>query len=85
MTLFALHEIVIPRTIHGLVLSETTMGFLRKLDKVIRAAIRSWVHLPRDTPLGFFHSRAVYGGLGVPSLSARIPCLHRDRFCLVAD
>lgn len=83
--LFALREIVIPGMIHGLVLSETTMGFLRKLDKVIRVAIRAWVHLPDDTPLGFFHARAIDGGLGVPSLSARIPRLRRDRFCWDAD
>jgi Reverse transcriptase (RNA-dependent DNA polymerase) len=77
--MFGLREVVIPGMIHSLVLSEATKGLLRRLDTQIREAVRSWLHLPRDTPLGFLHARAVDGGLGVPSLTARIPRLRSER------
>ncbi|KAG0434871.1 hypothetical protein HPB47_018814 [Ixodes persulcatus] len=38
-----------------------------------RAAIRKWLALPHDTPVGYFHAAVSEGGLGVTSLGTAIP------------
>nr|ACJ46647.1 reverse transcriptase [Triops cancriformis] len=66
--LYALRIYLIPRLIHGLTLSKTNLGELKTLDKLIRKYIRAWLHLPDDTPMGYFYTPLKAGGLGLPSL-----------------
>lgn len=70
---------LIPRFFHSLVLGRVTMGFLRKLDLQVRATIRTWLHLPKDVPIGYFHAPVRQGGLGFPSLVRLIPILRYRR------
>jgi len=46
---------LMPKMYHGLVLATQTAKGLETLDRTVRASIRKWLRLPKDTPLGFFH------------------------------
>lgn len=52
---------------------------LRAMDRTIRAAVRSWLRLPKDTPLGFLHAPIRSGGLNIPSLLTSVPLMQRKR------
>jgi hypothetical protein len=70
---------LIPRFYHQLVLSGCTMRTLRALDKQVRLAIRKWLLLPKDVPIGYFHTNCKDGGLGIPAFSTAIPDMMRRR------
>jgi hypothetical protein len=55
-------------------------GILRRLDIRVRNAIRTWLPLPHDVPVGYFHAPTNAGGLGIPQLSRFIPLLRLKRF-----
>ncbi|CAG0890452.1 unnamed protein product [Darwinula stevensoni] len=42
-----------------------TKNTINTLDKTIRQSIRSWLKLPKDTPITFIHARAADGGLEI--------------------
>uniref|UniRef100_A0A6B0VGQ0 Putative reverse transcriptase n=1 Tax=Ixodes ricinus TaxID=34613 RepID=A0A6B0VGQ0_IXORI len=71
--LFILRGFLLPRLHHRLVLGLWGVGTLSKLDKLTRAAIRKWLALPHNTPVGYFHAPVSEGGLGVTSLRTAIP------------
>lgn len=73
--LHLLRTFLIPRLYHGLVLGRVTVSTLRKLDFSIRHSVRSWLHLPADVPIGYFHAPIKAGGIGVPQLLRFIPLL----------
>jgi len=54
---------LLPRLYHGLVLAAQTAKGLETLDRIVRASVRKWLRLPKDTPLAFFHAKARDGGL----------------------
>lgn len=60
-------------------LSDKRIGFLKGCDVVIRGAVRSWLHLPEDTPVCFFHAHQGDGGLGIMLLKDVVPLLQRKR------
>ncbi|KAL1116362.1 hypothetical protein AAG570_004837 [Ranatra chinensis] len=70
---------IIPSLSFGLVFGRVTLGRLRQMDRLIRAAVRRWLRLPHDVPLGFFHAAIRHGGLGIPSLSSSVPALRLKR------
>lgn len=74
-----LRHSVVPAMYHSLVLGGYTLGGLRALDVTIRKAMRKWLHLPMDTPLGYFYSETGQGGLGVSELGTTVPMLARQR------
>lgn len=74
-----LRTFLIPKHLHTLVLGLIHKRTLKTLDRKIRHSIRSWLRLPSDTPLGFFHASIPSGGLGIPSLESWIPLLRRSR------
>ena len=41
----------------------------------VRAAVRSWLKLPHDTPKAYFHASILDGGLGIVCLELQIPLL----------
>jgi hypothetical protein len=53
---------------------------MRRLDIRVRNAIRTWLRLPHDVPVGYFHAPTNAGGLGISQLSDFIPLLHLKRF-----
>lgn len=56
---------LLPKCHHQLALSPSPAKYLRWLDRTVRAALRSWLKLPKNTPVPFFHAPVVEGGLGV--------------------
>lgn len=70
---------LVPKFTHELVLGHVHRNTLRKLDCLIRAAVRRWLRLPKDTPVGYFHANIKDGGLGVPCFSSSIPLLQASR------
>lgn len=64
---------LLPRFIHCLVLGHTSHGVLRKMDVLVRGAVRQWLRLPKDIPEAFFHSPVDKGGLGILTLESAIP------------
>jgi len=70
---------LLPRFMHGLVLGRVTYGRLRAVDRSVRAAVRGWMRLPRDVPLGYFYAAVEQGGFGIMALETRIPELVRSR------
>lgn len=76
---WGLKTVVLPRALHQLVLGDASRPLLKRLDIMVRGAIRSWLKLPKDTPLGMFHASAQDGGLGVPCLDTHVYRLRRDR------
>lgn len=66
---------LLPRLYHSLVLGKVTLGKLRAMDVMTRAAVRKWLRLPADVPTAFFHSPVSSGGLGIPAMATTIPGL----------
>lgn len=71
---------LIPRFLHGLVLGNITDERLKLLDVQIRSAVREWLRLPKDVPVGYFHAGTKDGGLAIPSLRTCVPDLIIKRF-----
>ena len=56
---------VIPRIRYELVLEQLTLGYLIKVDRIIKSYVRKWLFLPHDCPNAFVHSKVEDGGLGI--------------------
>lgn len=46
--------------------SQISIAKLRSVDKMVRAAVRSFIHFPRNTPINTLHQNTSKEGLGVP-------------------
>lgn len=55
-----------PKLIHELVLGATHRNTLKKMDTLVRSAVRAWLRLAKDTPLGYLHTPISDGGIGIP-------------------
>ena len=82
--LYLLRVNVIPKLYHQLVFGNMICDFLKGLDVMIRGALRSWLRIPRDAPVAFFHASYRDGGLSVPSLTYQIPLLKKLRLSRLA-
>ena len=67
----ALKSRVLPKVLYQWERSVTTMGILRRGDRLVRQAVKRWLHLPRGTASGFLH--LARGGLGLPRLVDVVP------------
>lgn len=70
---------LVPKLTHELVLGHAHRSTLKKLDCLTRAAVRRWLRLPTDTPVGYFHANILDGVLGMPCFSTSIPLLQQKR------
>ena len=70
--LFILNTNLIPSLYHQLVLTATSKKYLKWLDRSIRAAVRSWLRLPHDSPKAYFHAKTFDGGLGIVTLEHQV-------------
>ena len=52
---------------------------LRRLDKMVRRSLRSWLKLPHDAVNPMFHCGVREGGLAIPSFKLTIPLLKKAR------
>jgi len=77
--LFILRKNLIPSLYHTAVLGRMYKKSLKFLDQIVRAAVRSWLRLPNDTPLGLFHAHYSDGGLDIPPLLLTVPLLRTKR------
>ena len=50
----------------------------------MQSAVRSWLKLPKDTSIAFFHAKAVDGGLSLPLLEHEIPLMKQARTARMA-
>ncbi len=75
---FLVHHLL-PGLYHQLVLSKVTHGYMDWMDKSVRAAVRKWLRLPKDTPVPFFYTKERDGGLGIPNLKLTTILAKRDR------
>lgn len=50
---------------YQLSMGETTLGYLKTIDRIVRYYIRTWLHLPGDCPNAYIHTSVKDGGLGV--------------------
>ena len=72
-----LRTFLLPRLTHNLILGIVHRKTLKSMDQLVRASIRRWLRLPKDTPTAFFHATISDGGLGIPHLSSTVT-LHRQ-------
>lgn len=77
--LHALRTVLLPRLYHKLTLGVVSISMLNKSDRIVRAAVRSWLHLPKDTPKAYFHAPVKDGGLGIEAVRWHAPLRRRDR------
>ena len=76
--LWSLTNVLIPQLLYPLLHAEANKGALKRLDRESRQFVRTALHLPKDTPIGYFHAAVVDGGLGVASMETRIPRMRED-------
>ena len=70
-----LRQNILPGLLHQLTLGGVNLSVLRALDVTVRIAVRKWLHLPHDTPIGYLHANVKDGGLGIPALALTVPAL----------
>lgn len=83
--LVVLKYYLLPRLYHRLVLGPITAKTLLKLDCLVRAAVRRWLVLPHDTPLGFYYAPTPEGGLAIPCMRTLIPAMRVRRLKSLGD
>jgi len=49
----------------------------RYLDRLSRASVRCWLHLPHDVPQALFHAYVKEGGHGLPEVLVPVPLMRR--------
>lgn len=83
--LVVLRFYLLPRLYHRLVLGPISAKTLLTIDRVVRSAVRRWLALPLDAPLGFFYAAVEEGGLGVPCFRTVVPAMRLRRYQTVAQ
>ena len=53
-------------------LTASSKKYLKWLDRSKKAAIRSWLKLPKDMPKAYFHAKIFNGGLGIVTLKHQV-------------
>lgn len=74
-----LRSAVIPKYLHVLLLGRVTKGKLQAIDRLVRAHVRKWIYLPKDSPLAYFYADIRSGGLGIPILEQQVPFIRKKR------
>lgn len=78
-----LRHYLLPRLYHKGTFQMQSSKLLRRLDTTVRAAVRRWLRLPHDTPVGYFHAPVAEGGLGIPALRHTLPRLKLQRIAML--
>ena len=69
----------VPRLLYQLDHGLANVALLERVDRLIRKAVKEWLHLHPCTTDGLLYSRARDGGLGVMKLARLIPCVQARR------
>jgi Reverse transcriptase (RNA-dependent DNA polymerase) len=83
--LLVLRDYLIPRYAHKLTFGRVTAGHLRRVDIRIRQAIREWLRLPHDVPVGYYHAPVKEGGLGIRMFEVDVPLQRKLRIDRMSD
>lgn len=83
--LHILRAVVIPGLYYTQTLAEFCPSRWKDFDRQVRSFVRKVLHLPKDTPLGYYHASHRSGGLAIPSLYTQIGRLRRDRLLKLFD
>uniref|UniRef100_A0A3Q2XM41 Reverse transcriptase domain-containing protein n=1 Tax=Hippocampus comes TaxID=109280 RepID=A0A3Q2XM41_HIPCM len=70
-----LNTYAVPRIIYKAAMGKTPITYLVEIDRMIRTAIKKWLHLALMTNNGLLYSRTRDGGLGVIRLEKLVPCI----------
>lgn len=76
---FLMRSYLIPKFMHGFVLGRTSSNRLNKLDAGIRRMLKQWLHLPHDTPDGYFYASIKDGGTGIANLHKTVALSKSNR------
>lgn len=76
---FALRVVVLPSLYHILTLGATNLSRLKKVDTLVRGAVRKWLALPHDVVNAYFHANVKDGGLSIPSMRWLMPLHRKER------
>ena len=76
--MWMLVNVLLPQLQYPLLHSEAKKSTLKKVDVETRRFARTALHLPADSPKGYFHAGVTDGGLGITSFETRIPRLRHD-------
>ncbi|KAG7196381.1 hypothetical protein KM043_018805, partial [Ampulex compressa] len=74
-----LRDCLLPRYYHRWILGSVNIRSLKAIDVQVRTAVRSWLRLPHDVPVGYFHAPILEGGIGMPQVKTLIPLLKFGR------
>lgn len=75
--LWGLEQCLLPKFLHPTLFANPGIGTLQSMDRRVRASVRKFLHLPKDTPIAHFHSKVKEGGLGVMSFHTSILALKK--------
>lgn len=68
-----LQNVVVGRLRYQLALSNVALGTLKRVDRILRSALRQIVKLPKDVPVPLLHAPTGNGGLALASFVQAIP------------
>lgn len=83
--MFALRVMVLPSLYHILTLGATNLSRLKKIDTLVRRAVRRWLALPLDVATAYFHAKARDGGLSIPAMRWLMPLRRKERLEAMAN
>lgn len=70
---------MLPSLYHTLVLGCTNLSRLKRIDTLVRAAVRKWLALPHDVINAYIQANLKNGGLSIPSVRWRMPSQRMQR------
>ena len=82
--LFALRVVVLPSLYHLIVMDNTTLSRLKKVDSLVHSAVKKWLNLPHDTPTAYFNTNHKDCGLSIPAVRWLVPLKRKERFVKLA-
>lgn len=74
-----LREYAIPRVVYMADHAMSPKQTLNEVDKMVRKAIKKWLHLPSHTTNGIIYAKHKDGGLQIKKLSRTIPAIQAHR------
>lgn len=77
--LLALRVMVLPGLYHLMTLGNVSLCKLKKVDSLVRGAVKKWLGLPHDTVNAYVHAKGKDGGLSIPSMRWLMPLRRKDR------
>lgn len=78
-----LRQYAIPRVLYVADHAETSVSALVECDRVIKRAVKMWLHLSHHVADGLLYSAGRSGGLGIPKLCCAVPACRLRRLIAI--